>query len=247
MGTFDGPRFQPSTMPTLPTAKPGNETNLQTQNALSPDPWEAAYLRFESPEQEIHKFIKRLTRLGASQWPRDAEIVELFCGRGSGLIALDRLGFTRIEGVDLSPRLVAQYRGPAKCTIGDCRRLPFTDGSKDVLIIQGGLHHLSTLPDDLDQTFSEMHRVLRNDGRAVLVEPWLTPFLKFAHALSENPVARRLSNRIDALAVMIQFERRTYQQWLGQPELIRKMAHSHFVPVDESFAWGKWNFVGTPK
>jgi ubiquinone/menaquinone biosynthesis C-methylase UbiE len=247
VGTFDGSFFRASKMPTPPTAPPGNETNLQTQNGLSPDPWEAAYLRFESPEQEIQKFIKRLTRLGASRWPRDVEIVELFCGRGNGLIALERLGFARLEGVDLSPRLVAQYRGPAKCLVGDCRRLPFADRSKDVLIVQGGLHHLPALPEDLQQTFSEMHRVLRKDGRVVFVEPWLTPFLKFVHALSKNPLARRVSNRIDALAVMIQFERRTYEQWLEQPELIRRIARAHFVPVHESFALGKWNFVGSPK
>src|SRR3982074_2773992 len=95
MGTFDVPFFRPSKMPTSPTETPGNETNLQSQSALSPDPWEAAYLRFESPEEEIRKFIKRLTRLGAPQWPRDAEIVELFCGRGNGLIALQRLRRTR--------------------------------------------------------------------------------------------------------------------------------------------------------
>jgi len=106
-------------MPTSPTETPGNETNLQVQNALSPDPWEAAYLRFETPEEEIQKFIGRLTRLGASQWPRDAEIVELFCGRGNGLIALQRLGFTRLEGVDLSPRLLAQFKGSAKCTVAE--------------------------------------------------------------------------------------------------------------------------------
>jgi ubiquinone/menaquinone biosynthesis C-methylase UbiE len=247
MGTFVDSFFHASKMPTSPTEPPENEVKLQTQNALSPDPWEAAYLRFESPEQEIQKFIKRLTRLGASQWQREAEIVELFCGRGNGLIALERLGFTRLAGVDLSPRLVARYRGPAKCIVGDCRRLPFADRSKDVLIIQGGLHHLPALPDDLNQTFSEMRRVLRKDGRAVIVEPWLTPFLKFVHALSENSMARRISNRIDALAVMIQFERRTYEQWLTQPDLIRKLARAHFVSVHESFAWGKWNFVGTPK
>ncbi len=234
-------------MPTSPSAIPGNKTNLQTQNALSPDPWEAAYLRFESPEEEIQKFVRRLARLGASRWPRDAEIVELFCGRGNGLIALERLGFTRIEGVDLSPRLLAQFKGSAKCTVADCRKLPFADRSKDVLIVQGGLHHLPTLPDDLDQTFSEMQRVLRTGGRAMLVEPWLTPFLKFVHTVSENPLARRLSNKMDALATMIQFERRTYEQWLGQPELIKKIARAHFVPVHEHFAWGKWNFVGTPR
>jgi ubiquinone/menaquinone biosynthesis C-methylase UbiE len=221
--------------------------NLAASNAPSPDAWEAAYLRFETPEQEIRKFIARLNRLGATQWPRDAEIVELFCGRGNGLIALERIGFKRVEGVDLSPRLVAQYRGSAKCIVADCRRLPFADRSKDVLIVQGGLHHLSTLPDDLNQTFSEMQRVLRKEARVVFVEPWLTPFLRFVHAISEIPLARHLWNKLDALATMIQFERRTYDQWLSQPKLIRKIAHAHFVPAHESFAWGKWNFVGAPK
>ena len=79
------------------------------------DPWEAAYLRFETPEQEIQKFTGRLLKLGAGEWPREAEIVELFCGRGNGLHALHRMGFTRLEGVDLSARLLAQYRGGAKC------------------------------------------------------------------------------------------------------------------------------------
>jgi SAM-dependent methyltransferase len=234
-------------MPTFQAETPENETNPQTQNALSPDPWETAYLRFETPEEEIQKFIARLNRLGAPQWPREAEIVELFCGRGNGLAALERLGFTRIEGVDLSPRLVAQYRGPAKCIVADCRQLPFADCSKDVLIVQGGLHHLPTLPEDLQQSFAEMQRVLRKEGRAVFVEPWLTPFLKFVHRVSENPLARRLSNRMDALATMIQLERRTYEQWLCQPGLIKKIARAHFVPVHEYFAWGKWNFVGTPR
>ena len=55
------------------------------------DPWEAAYLRFETPEQEIQKFLKRLRKLGAGEWPSGAKIVELFCGRGNGLHALERL------------------------------------------------------------------------------------------------------------------------------------------------------------
>src|SRR5712692_7594739 len=187
-------------MPTSPPAKPGNETNLQTQNALSPDAWEAAYLRFETPEEEIQKFIRRLNRLGASSWPRDAEIAELFCGRGNGLIALQRLGFTRLEGVDLSPRLLAKFKGSAKCTVADCRKLPFADRSKDVLIVQGGLHHLPTLPGDLDQTFSEMQRVLRTDGRVMFVEPWRTPFLTFVHFISEISVVRHISSKMDAFA-----------------------------------------------
>jgi len=220
---------------------------INTPGALISDPWEAAYLRFETPEQEIQKFIARLNRLGAALWPRDDEIVELFCGRGNGLIALERLGFTRIEGVDLSPRLLAQFKGSAKCTLADCRQLPFADRSKDVLIAQGGLHHLPTLPDDLDQTFSEMQRVLRKDGRVMFVEPWRTPFLTFVHFISELRPVRKISSKMDAFATMTHYERRTYEQWVGQPELIQKIARAHFVPVHEHFAWGKWNFIGTPR
>jgi len=221
--------------------------NPEARHVPSPDPWEAAYLRFETPEEEIRKFIGRLNRLGARQWPRGAEIVELFCGRGNGLIALQRLGFTRLEGVDLSPRLIAQYKGSAKCIVADCRKLPFAERSKDVLIVQGGLHHLPNLPRDLDQTFSEMQRVLRKDGRVMFVEPWRTPFLTFVHFVSKIRVVRRLSNKMDAFATMVENELSTYIQWLGQAESIRKTARAHFVPLHESFAWGKWNFVGAPR
>jgi len=225
-------------------------TNLKQEDAqdvMTPDTWEAAYLRFETPEEEIKKFINRLNRLGAREWRREAEIVELFCGRGNGLIALERLGFTRVEGVDLSPRLIARFKGSAKCTVGDCRKLPFANSSKDVLIVQGGLHHLPDLPKDLDQTFAEMQRVLRKTGRVVFVEPWRTPFLTLVQFLSGNSLVRRLSKKLNAFATMEELEIPVYPTWLSQPELIKKIARDHFVPVHESFAWGKWNFVGAPR
>jgi len=230
-------------MPAPQTEMSEAQTNPEAQNVLVPDPWEAAYLRFETPKEEIQKFIGRLNRLGAQQWPREAEIVELFCGRGNGLIALQHLGFTHLEGVDLSPRLIAQYKG----IVADCRKLPFAERSKDVLIVQGGLHHLPNLPVDLDQTFSEMQRVLRKDGRVMFVEPWRTPFLTLVHFVSEIPIIRRVSNKMDAFATMTEHEIRTYTQWLSQSGLICKTARAHFVPLHESFAWGKWNFVGTPR
>ncbi len=215
--------------------------------SLLSDPWELAYARFETPEQEIRKFVARLKELGAEQWPKDSSIVELFCGRGNGLHALQQLGFSQIEGVDLSPRLLAQYHGMARTTIADCRELPFADGTKDVVIVQGGLHHLPSLPGDLDRTFAEIRRVLKPGGRVIFVEPWLTPFLRLVHAICENPLARRCSVKLDALATMIEYERRTYEQWLTQPNLVLSMAEKHFVATQRSFAWGKWRFVGTPR
>ena len=210
------------------------------------DPWEAAYVRFETPEEEIRKFVRRLQKLGTTQLPRDARVVELFCGRGNGLHALASLGFTQLEGDDLSARLVALYRGTAKCYVADCRHLPFPDQSRDVVIVQGGLHHLPTLPDSLEQTLREMHRVLRKEGRLVAVEPWLTPFLKLVHWVSDRRLVRRWSGKVDALATMIEYERDTYVQWLSQPELVSSLFRRYFSPVHESFAWGKCYFVGRP-
>lgn len=209
--------------------------------------WEAAYLSFETPEEEIRKFIKRLRRLGAERLPRQAEVLELFCGRGNGLRALERLGFKRLQGVDLSISLLSHYHGPARILAGDCRHLPYPDRCKDAVVAQGGLHHLLSLPHDLEQTFGEVRRVLRTGGRVMFVEPWLTPFLTWVHWAAGKKVVRRYSPKMDAFQVMFEHERRTYEQWLRQPQLILKSARAHFSPSYESFAWGKWNFAGTPR
>jgi ubiquinone/menaquinone biosynthesis C-methylase UbiE len=209
--------------------------------------WEAAYLRFETPQQEIRKFKRRLTKLGVAKWPQEAAVVELFCGRGNGLEALAQLGFKHLEGVDLSPRLIAQYSGPARCYVADCTQLPFADHTKDFLIVQGGLHHLASLPDDLDRVLSEARRVLRRNGRLIAVEPWLTPFLRFVHASLRQTLCRKLSNKLDALATMIHYERTTYEQWLKAPDQVMTLFEKYFEPEYVSIGWGKLCFVGSPK
>lgn len=215
------------------------------QPAASVAAWEAAYLRFETPAEEIAKFTRRLKKLGADDWPRDAEIVELFCGRGNGLRALAQLGFTQLEGVDLSPRLLAEAPRGFPCREADSRRLPLAAASKDFVIIQDGLHHLAQLPDDLNRTLAEAARVLRAGGRIVIVEPWLTPFLKFVHAVCRVPLARRCWPKLDALAVMIEHERATYDQWLAQPRLILNVLDRHFTTEHCAARCGKLWFRGS--
>lgn len=208
-------------------------------------PWEAAYSRFETPEQEISKFIKRLRIMGAESVNKDQAVVELFCGRGNGLVALARLGFSRLDGVDLSPFLLSQYSGPAECHVGDCRALPFENSSKDVVVVQGGLHHLQCLPEDLNLCLKEIHRILRPQGQVFIVEPWLTPFLRMVHVLCKLNWLRRIVPKIDALATMIEHERATYFQWLDQPDKILSAFDARFVCDRITRRWGKLIFVGT--
>ena len=210
----------------------------------NPDVWESAYLCFERPEEEVRKFLRRLKKLGATRWPRDAQIVEIFCGRGSGMQALARLGFTHVEGVDLSPRLLAQYQGPGKTLLCDCRHLSFPDASRDIMLVQGGLHHLRDLSGDLEQTLAEVHRVLRKDGIFLVVEPWHTPFLRLAHSLAHNSMARRMWNKLDAMQTMIENEAVTYERWLSQPNVILACLEKYFQTEHCSFEWGKLMFVG---
>lgn len=208
--------------------------------------WEAAYKRFETPEQEIEKFTRRLRAFELHQQPKDIRIAELFCGRGGGLVALQRLGLTNIEGVDLSESLLQEYRGAAKLHLADCRKLPFENHSFDAAIVQGGLHHLPRLPEDLDAVLSEASRILKPTGAFYVVEPWRTPFLRFVHAIVEQPLMRRVYKKGDALAEMTEHERETYEQWLGQPVDILKVFARHFHVQQQTTAWGKLRFVGTP-
>jgi len=212
--------------------------------SLLQDPWETAYTRFETPQEEVRKFLRRLKTLGASQWPRDVQIVELFCGRGNGLHALNKMGFTRLEGVDLSTSLMARYKGSAKLYHQDCKQLPFETCSRDRVIVHGGFHHLRALPEDLDQTLSEAHRVLKEDGLLLTVEPWLTPFLSFVQTACQISLIRRLSKKVDAFAEMMHHEGKTYEQWLRQPRAILSLLETYFHPIHCSFRWGKLMFVG---
>ena len=205
--------------------------------------WEAAYLRFETPEEERAKFLKRLKGLGAATWDRNLRILELCCGRGNGLDAWTALGFSHVDGLDLSADLVAEYRGEARTFVGDARRMPFSGGAYDVVAVQGGLHHLLSM-DDLEAALSEVHRVLKPQGRFVIVEPWLTPFLRVVHASCRSSLLRRLWKKLDALATMIEHERTTYQAWLSQPRPILAAIDRAFQTESRQIGWGKLTLVG---
>jgi SAM-dependent methyltransferase len=209
--------------------------------------WEDAYNRFETEDEEIQKFQNRLTLLGAQRWNRQARVVDLFCGSGRNLACLERMGFTNLHGVDLSPRLLNRYSGSAKLYVGDATCIKFPEAWAEIVIVQGGLHHLPKLPDDLKKCLDQIHKILKPGGLFVMVEPWQTPFLTFVHWCCRLKSLRMLSKKLDSLAIMIHEEKDTYFSWLSMPEKIREEISSRFQKKINLNRMGKLIFLGTPR
>jgi len=217
-----------------------------TESVVSCDPiWEAAYERFETTDEEVQKFLDRLRYMKLDRLDKASSILEIFCGRGNGIVAFERLGFHDVEGVDLSFPLLEKYSGlPRNLYVADCRQMPFDDHSKDLIIVQGGLHHLPLLPSDVEQTCYEVKRVLKPGGRFAIVEPYPTICLPWIHFVSELSMVRCCLPKLDALAVMTERERTTYQNWMKESPGIRQSIKQGFKPIVDKVTWTKWMFVG---
>jgi SAM-dependent methyltransferase len=209
--------------------------------------WEDAYRRFETPDEEVQKFLSRFRWLRFSTLPREARIAEIFCGRGNGLVALTQLGFHNLCGIDLSEELLLQYRGPAQLHLADCRKLPMPDASLDAVVVQGGLHHLPILPSDLIRVCEEVRRVLKPNGRFYVVEPWSTPFLSLVNAVVAIPLVRACWGKADALAEMNFRERETFYRWLSMSDTILKILEDSFETERKSISLGKLKWIGLPR
>lgn len=220
----------------------GSEYSTADRQAM----WEQLFLNFETVQQEHRKFVGRLKKLGVEKWDKELRVVELFCGRGGGLLAWESLGFKNIEGVDVSAKLVKHYSGKAKCHVADVRCLPFADKSFDVVCVQGGLHHLD-LADDFDKALREIHRILVASGRFVLVEPWQSMYLEFVHFMMSIDFVRKLSKRIETYAILCALERETFKAWLSQSEMIIEKLRLYNEVLTLRIGWGKLMLVGARK
>jgi arsenite methyltransferase len=144
------------------------------------------------PEAAVESFAGvanpwKLGRLEAGE-----RVLDLGSGAGTdSLVAAQMVGEGgRVTGIDMTPAMLAKARAAAtemglskvEFVEGEAERLPFADGSFDVVISNGVID----LIPDKEAVFSELHRVLASGGR-----------LQIADVTIQNPVSEEGRRNID--------------------------------------------------
>jgi ubiquinone/menaquinone biosynthesis C-methylase UbiE len=144
-------------------------------------------------------FAPWASRVVESANPQPGErVLDVACG--TGIVArtiAPRVGSRgSVVGLDLNPDMIDVARAAAvtegvsvEWRAGPAERLPFPDGSFDLVLCQFGLMFLT----DRHAALLEMHRVLRPDGRAVL-SVWQGldrhPFYQTLHDMSSRQLGK---------------------------------------------------------
>jgi SAM-dependent methyltransferase len=133
---------------------------------------EGTHWWFAGRRRILESFVRGIVADLDLQGRRRPRILDVGCGTGANLEMLAQFGET--EGVDVSEDALAfcRARGLDQVKLGAAEGLPYADGSFDLVTALDVVEHL----DDDAGGLSEMRRVLRPGGRALLFVPafmWL--------------------------------------------------------------------------
>ena len=138
-------------------------------SAMTPDALRAGYERIwqTTDMRESQEYYARCLAL-AEPRPGD-RVLDVACGGGYLLMEAERAGLDA-HGIDIAQAAIDRAKRFApKATLvrGDAEALPYDEASFDIVTCLGSLEHFLSPPKALE----EMRRVLKPDGRAVIVVP----------------------------------------------------------------------------
>lgn len=113
--------------------------------------------------------IDQSWRTGLVKEARSGRILDLACGTGDVLIALEKQGLQRLVGVDFSRPMLEYAREksvPADLVQGDGLCLPFVDNSFSTITCAFGVRNFADRP----AAFNECVRLLETGGRFLILE-----------------------------------------------------------------------------
>jgi SAM-dependent methyltransferase len=157
----------------------------------------------------------------AAQLAPSRRVLDAACGEGYGTAMLAAASARSAVGVDLDEETIAHARSrypDAEFAAGDARRLPFADGSFDLVVSFETIEHVP----DPEGVLDEFRRVLGDDGLLIVSTPNKHQYLvenefhqrEFFH---EEFVAL-LQARFDWVEVLLQ------HNWLTSAVLTRELA-----------------------
>jgi len=150
------------------------------------------FTRWAKPFSElpVHSDADGMARtLTAAAITPDMRVLDVACGPGIVACAA-ALQAAHVTGIDLTPAMIEQARERQRSLelnnlewrIGDATRLPFEDGSFDVVLTRYSFHHMP----DPSAALREMQRVCRKGGRVVVIDATPSPETQAAYDRMET-------------------------------------------------------------
>ena len=128
------------------------------------------------PDGAVESFAGVANPFSLGRLPQGERVLDLGSGAGTdSLVAAQMVGPRgRVTGIDMTVEMLGKARAAAAelgadnvvFVEGEVERLPFADGSFDVVISNGVID----LVPNKDAVFSEIHRVLRPGGRVQIAD-----------------------------------------------------------------------------
>jgi ubiquinone/menaquinone biosynthesis C-methylase UbiE len=200
-----------------------SDAKRETENARRRKAWNK---QAASYDKQIGWFERRVFGNDNRAWAcsrASGDVLEVAVGTGLNLPLYPK--DTRVVGIDLSPAMldIAKRRASDAGRVfdlreGDAHALPFPDASFDTVVCTFSLCNIP----DLDQAIAEMVRVMRPDGRLVLVD----------HIRSENKVVFALQKIIEFVSMRMDGDHMTRRP------ADRLSAHGLEVTEHDRFKWG---------
>jgi SAM-dependent methyltransferase len=144
------------------------------------------------PESAVESFAGVANPWTMGRLAPGERVLDLGCGAGTDtLVAVQMVGADgRVTGIDMTAAMLAKARAAAaemgvtnvEFVEGEAERLPFADGSFDVVVSNGVID----LIPDKDAVFAELNRVLPPGGR-----------IQIADVTIQNPVSEEGRRNID--------------------------------------------------
>ncbi|MDG4474798.1 class I SAM-dependent methyltransferase [Thiovibrio frasassiensis] len=110
----------------------------------------------------MNRYEKYVEIFDSNSISKEAAIADVGCAKGGFLAFLKQRGFSSLQGVEIDPKCAEYARTHYELDVatGTVDNLPFTDGSRDILIYNHVLEHLY----DPLRALAEANRVLAEDG-----------------------------------------------------------------------------------